>query len=47
MTTPPAHPTDPSGARRRRFRFRAAGALAALVWLMWSAPSKIATRNGG
>jgi len=24
-----------------------AGALAALVWLMWSAPSKIATRNGG
>lgn len=31
MTTPPAHPTDPSGARRRRFRFRAAGALAALA----------------
>ena len=30
MTTPPAHPTDPSGARRR-FRFRAAGALAALA----------------
>ena len=31
MTTPPAHPTDPSGARRRRFRLRAAGALAALA----------------
>ena len=31
MTTPPAHPTDPSGARRRRFRFRAVGALAALA----------------
>ncbi len=23
------------------------GAVAALVWLMWSAPSQIATRNGG
>ena len=31
MTTPPAHPNDPSGARRRRFRLRAAGALAALA----------------
>ena len=24
-----------------------AGAVAAVIWLIWSAPSQIATRNGG